>query len=243
MSIQVLNKELQTLASFNNGEILEYKPIGFPHEQGGLNAYSNLFYWASAFTERKSRIGLHAHKGYEIMTLILKGNVNHYDTKTDNWLALEEGSAQVINAGSGISHSEELGHKTEVFQIWFDPDLKKTLKLDPSYKDYSSNHFEELKISKGFYKTVFIGDKGPIHLISEHIQFSKYRLLTNVNLKLDADRVYSLYIYSGELILNGKIIITRNSFIKICQEQSIYLKAERECVYYLMENQNKQIHI
>lgn len=243
MSIQVLNKEQQTQGSFNNGEILEYKPIGFPHEEGGFNAYSNLFYWAFAFTEKKSRIGLHAHKGYEIMTLVLKGNVNHYDTKTCNWLALDEGTAQIINAGSGISHSEELGYKTEVFQIWFDPNLNKTLRLEPSYQDYSSSLFKELKIANGLYKTRIIGDKGPVHLISKHIQFSKYRLLTSANQKLDTDKVYSLYVYRGELILNGKIIITRNSFIKICQEQSIYLKAERECVYYLMENRNKQIHI
>ena len=41
----------------------------------------------------------------------------------------KEGDVQIIRAGNGISHAEEIDDNSEIFQIWFDPNLSKTLKL------------------------------------------------------------------------------------------------------------------
>ena len=46
--IEVYKKNEQAYGEFNNGEIIENKPIGFPGENNSLKAYSNLFYWAHA---------------------------------------------------------------------------------------------------------------------------------------------------------------------------------------------------
>ena len=106
MTINLYPKKTQVDGSFNFGEILEKKPIGFPHDNGQLKPYSNIFYWAHAFTSnKKSTIALHPHKGFEILTFVIKGKINHYDTKLKNWIQLEEGDVQVIRSGSGISHS------------------------------------------------------------------------------------------------------------------------------------------
>ena len=50
MSISIYTKENQADGNFNYGEILEKKPIGFPQDGGKLKPYSNLFYWAHAWT-------------------------------------------------------------------------------------------------------------------------------------------------------------------------------------------------
>ena len=42
---------------------------------------SNLFYWAHATATKDSTIGLHPHKGFEILTYVLKGKIRHYDLK------------------------------------------------------------------------------------------------------------------------------------------------------------------
>ena len=42
---------------------------------------------------------------------------------------LKEGDVQIIRAGNGISHAEEIDDNSEIFQIWFDPNLSKTLKI------------------------------------------------------------------------------------------------------------------
>ena len=82
MSVEVFTKEQQARGNFNNGEILEYKPIGFTQDGGDLKPYSNLFYWAHAWTPgNKSTIGLHPHQGFEICSFVLNGNINHFYTK------------------------------------------------------------------------------------------------------------------------------------------------------------------
>ena len=80
MKIEIYQIKDQAKGNFNNGEILENKPIGFPGENGKLKPYSNIFYWAHAWTtNKKSTIGLHPHKGFEICSFVLKGKINHYD--------------------------------------------------------------------------------------------------------------------------------------------------------------------
>ena len=50
MKIEIYQIKDQAKGNFNNGEILENKPIGFPGENGKLKSYSNIFYWAHAWT-------------------------------------------------------------------------------------------------------------------------------------------------------------------------------------------------
>ena len=51
---------------------------------------------------------------------MLKGNINHFDTKQNKWIPLK-GDVQIIRSGNGISHAEEIDDNSEIFQIWFDP--------------------------------------------------------------------------------------------------------------------------
>ena len=69
--LEIISKKSQAYGEFNNGEIIENKPIGFPKDGGKLKAYSNLFYWAYAKANFDSTIGLHPHKGFEIITYVI----------------------------------------------------------------------------------------------------------------------------------------------------------------------------
>ena len=106
IDVEIVKREDQVDGNFNNGEILEKKPIGFPQDGGSSKPYSNIFYWAHAWTnDMKSTIGLHPHQGFEICSFILEGNINHYDTKQEKWIPLKKGDVQIIRAGKGISLS------------------------------------------------------------------------------------------------------------------------------------------
>ena len=72
-------------------------------------------------------LALHPHRGFEICSFVLKGEIEHYDTLLDKWITLSEGDVQVIKAGKGISHSEKLKSGSEIFQIWFDPNIQESL--------------------------------------------------------------------------------------------------------------------
>ena len=179
MPVKIILKENQASGNFNDGEILEKKPIGFPQDGGAQRPYSNLFYWAHAFTSnKKSTIGLHPHRGFEICSFILKGKLKHFDTLLNKWISLDEGDVQVIKAGKGISHSEELYSNTEIFQIWFDPNIQNSLYEEPSYKDYKSSEFKSIDLKDKVTKV--ISDEN-----------------NSLNLETEGIRVYSCLLYTS----------------------------------------------
>jgi len=100
-----LKKDQQQLMPLFNGAFIENKPIPFPYGRKSY-AYSNLFYWAHLIARETAEFPLHPHEGFEIMTFVLKGSLEHYDTATKVWTPLSSGGVQVIQAGSGVQHSE-----------------------------------------------------------------------------------------------------------------------------------------
>ena len=174
MPIQKFSKEKQATGNFNYGEILENKPIGFPQDGGELKPYSNLFYWAHAWApDKDSTIGLHPHRGFEICSFVLKGEIEHYDTLLDKWITLSEGDVQVIKAGKGISHSEKLKSGSEIFQIWFDPNIQESLYINASYNDFKSKEFL-LQSYTGVEKKTISNEMNQIDLDSDGIQIFQY---------------------------------------------------------------------
>ena len=91
--------------------------------------------------------------------------------RQNKWIPLEEGDVQVIRSGSGISHSEEICDNSEIFQIWFDPDLSKTLIKQASYSDYKSNEFVISSTNNKVVKNI-IGSGSPVQIDSEGVSIN-----------------------------------------------------------------------
>ncbi|MEZ4963539.1 MAG: pirin family protein [Saprospiraceae bacterium] len=206
MSIQVIPKERQARGAFNGGEIVENKPIGFPREGGITRPYSNLFYWAYAEANVDSTIGLHPHEGFEIMSFVLKGYIKHFDTKLKEWRPLYEGDAQIIRAGSGISHSEFIAKNGAIFQIWFDPNLNKTLQQPATYDDYKSADLPVVQDGDISVKT-YIGSSSPIELDTEGLEIQQLSFKkANWEKSISPENVYSLYVQEGQFSINGEAV-------------------------------------
>ena len=202
MSIEIFPINLQAKGNFNNGEILENKPIGFPSDIGGLKPYSSLFYWAHAWTESKrSTIGLHPHQGFEICSFVLKGQINHYDTKQKKWISLNQGDVQIIRSGSGISHAEELMENSQIFQIWFDPDLSKTLKKEATYDDYKDNEFDKVESKHAVVKLIKSSNSN-MEMDTEGVAIKEYFIKKEAkSFELDIlnNKVHSFLILEGSI--------------------------------------------
>ena len=232
MAITIFKKDNQANGNFNGDEILEKKPIGFPHDGGILKPYSNLFYWAHAWASKKdSVIGLHPHRGFEICSFVLKGEIEHYDTLLDRWITLKEGDVQVIKAGKGISHSEKLKKGSEIFQIWFDPNLNESLYEEAKYSDYKSDNFSIRK--QDLRETKIISDiNNQIDLKSESIEIYQHKLSKGKYVHdIYKDRFHSIFIQSGIIKLKeetynaGDFLIVDNELsisIEIISEAKIF---------------------
>ena len=224
MAVKTYSKENQANGNFNGGEILEKKPIGFPQDGGMLRPYSNLFYWAHAWAPKNdSIIGLHPHRGFEICSFVLKGEIEHYDTLLDKWITLKEGDVQVIKAGKGISHSEKLKKGSEIFQIWFDPNLHESLYEEANYSDYKSKIFSIKK--KDGKETKIISDiNNQIDLKSDSIQIYQHSFTKGMyDHEIGQDRFHSIFIQHGRLKINDEIF-NSGDFLIVDGEVSISIE-------------------
>ncbi|MBL7827518.1 MAG: pirin family protein [Saprospiraceae bacterium] len=225
MSIRIIPKENQGQGAFNGGEIIENKPIGFPQDRSSVRPYSNLFYWAHAKAVTDSTIGLHPHQGFEICSFVLKGEIRHYDTKLRDWRPLSAGDVQIIRAGNGISHSEFMGKGGEMFQIWFDPNLNKTLAQAASYDDYKKADFPEM--TTGNTKvTTLAGNGSPFRMDTPGIEVKRIQLAGGrYEELLPPNRIASLYLIEGEAQINDQPI-GASDFIMVEAEEKLTFSSE-----------------
>jgi redox-sensitive bicupin YhaK (pirin superfamily) len=206
-----LPKDKQQLMPLFNGAFVENKPIPFP-ELGRSKAYSNLFYWAHLIAHETSEFPLHPHEGFEIMTFVFEGSVEHYDTATKVWTPLSAGGVQVIQAGSGVQHAERIVEGTRMFQIWFDPDFSKSMPKNAAYQDYAPQRFVQ-SASDGMSEVVYVGDHAPIYSETPGIEIRKIRFEEGMHtFDLDRDATYSYYLLEGEMSING-VLLNKDDFL------------------------------
>lgn len=207
MHLDIIHKSAQGQGEFNFGAILENKPIGFPGDGGRGRPYSNLFYWAHAWTPGgDSTIGLHPHKGFEIMSFVLRGEIEHFDTKLREWRKLAAGDAQIIRAGNGISHSEKVREGSAIFQIWMDPNLNVTLGQPASYDDYPSSAFP-LTERDGMVVKTYKGEGAPMRMVTPGVTIEELHIPQGTqSIHLGDQEVMSAYLLEGKLEVDGKMV-------------------------------------
>lgn len=235
MAIKIYKKNNQVYGEFNNGDIIENKPIGFPQDGIGLRPYSTLFYWANAIGVKESTIGLHPHQGFEIMTFVLEGKIEHYDTKNRNWIPLEKGQVQIIRSGSGIHHSEKALEGSRFFQIWFDPNLRESIKKDATYNDHKANEFPSSNI-KGISTVTYLGKGSPIVMDTPNLNI--YESMADEGfhrIYLEDSKVLSLYLIEGDMKIIGQQVQS-DDFIVVENEHIIEIEFLSPCRYFIIES-------
>ncbi|MDP3118940.1 MAG: pirin family protein [Sulfuricurvum sp.] len=83
--------------------------------------------------EPQSGFGMHPHRDMEIVTIVLKGSIEHTDSLGHHGFT-NAGEIQVMSAGTGIEHSERnpsTDEPLELFQIWIFPNAHN---LPPHYE-------------------------------------------------------------------------------------------------------------
>ena len=231
MPVQIVSKEAQAVGVFDGGAIVENKPIGFPQDGGEQQPFSNLFYWANAWSDNGGLIGEHPHKMFEIMSFVLEGEIQHYDSKFDRWLSLNKGDAQIIRSGSGITHAERLMPGSRIFQIWFDPNIKQSMLKEASYSDCKSadmNYSEKDGIAYKHY----VGNGGPLQIDAEGVEIREWTIQKgNHSITLDENKIYALYLLNGEATIEGRGVL-EHDFIKIENEKVINLVVNLETRFF-----------
>ena len=233
-SLTYTPKERQQLMPLFYGKFVENKPIPFP-DGNGSKAYSNLFYWAHLEAFETGEFPLHAHKGFEIMTFVFKGSLEHFDTATKVWTPLKASGVQSIQAGSGIEHAERITKGSELFQIWFDPDFFKALTMLPHYKDYPK---ESLHASKenGVETIEYIGKRGVVESITAGLTVKKMTFdKGEYHISIETTDTYSLYLLGGQMEVNTQVM-EKDGFLMLKDEHTLNIISHEPSELFMIES-------
>ncbi len=225
--IQLIKKSEQFNDAIFNGKLVVNKPV-YNGAGNNILPYSNLFYWSHSTATDDCEFGLHPHKGFEIMTFILEGNVSHYDTATNVWTPLEKGDFQIIQSNSGLQHRERITKGTRAFQIWFDPNFRNALLHKPAYVDYKSKDFEA-KFKNGVDTITYIGNGGSALAVTPNLTISKLIFENKIKTTIDLDEnsSYTFYVLNGKGSLNSSML-DENDAIRISNENVLEVDFEGE---------------
>jgi quercetin 2,3-dioxygenase len=224
MSIRIIPKARQGRGAFNGGQIIENKPVVMSPDST-VQPFSNLFYWAHAKAVVDSTIGLHPHQGFEICSFVLKGQIRHYDTSAKEWIPLQAGDVQIIRSGSGISHSEFMGEGSEMFQIWFDPNLQETISIPATYDDYRADQFPKQQPANEVEVTTLVGDDSPFRMRTPGVGVQRIQFGCGSHaLPLGAESVAAIYILEGEVLINGERV-GESDFVVAYMEDNLQIES------------------
>lgn len=204
LDITMYPPEDQGVGEFDGGRITEIKPLGFPGEGPGVPHTGPLFYWAWATAKGYGKIGLHPHRAFEIMSYALEGEIGHYDTM-GNRSRVKAGGAQVMQTGSGVSHEEEtVGDHNELFQIWFEPNLKETVRQTPTYAEFRHEDFP-VEVRDGITLKHVIGNGAPVSLVAEAaMQDILIPSSHGYRRELSSNRTLAMVVINGQGTLSGE---------------------------------------
>lgn len=241
MSFEIFSKPTQVYSEFNEGEVIEYKAIGFPTDKGPVKPYSTIFYLSNIISDDGAELPKHTHQGFEIFSYIVRGEMQHIDNISNSWITLNTGDAQLIKAGEGIVHSEKYQAGSQILQVWFNPDLRKTLLQKPSFHYNKADNFESYDLNK-IKVTVLINDSSDIKLDTLDVQIKELNIFHgNNSLSINPQHIYSFYLLKGGLEVNGRIL-NENDFMIIRNESILELTASREVKLISIETSDDMMY-
>ena len=113
-------------------------------------------------TDQKLGVGDHPHRGFETVTIAIKGEVEHRDSGGGGG-KITTGGVQWMTAGSGVVHDEfhsrdfaEKGGEFEMIQLWVNLPTKHKM-TKPKYQSFDKEDFPLVKLEDGTTFKVIAG--------------------------------------------------------------------------------------
>jgi quercetin 2,3-dioxygenase len=154
--------------------------------------------------------GMHPHNDMEIITIILRGELQHRDNM-GNGSVIRPGDVQVMSAGTGVMHSEFNPSKTNdvnLFQLWIFPKEKGIKpRYDQKSFDPSLRKNKVQTVASGFKKEgeLYIHQDAAISLASIDSGSE-----VNYSISKKGNGAY-LMVVEGSVEINGKILSLRDA--------------------------------
>lgn len=91
------------------------------HYKPGRAGFGSIRVFNDDTVEDQTGIPQHPHQNYEILSVILSGEMAHEDNLGNNF-RIQTNEVKLMSAGSGLFHGGVCYHTTNFLQIWVEPD-------------------------------------------------------------------------------------------------------------------------
>jgi quercetin 2,3-dioxygenase len=183
-------------------------------------------------TDRPRGVGEHPHRGFETVTVVYQGAVEHRDS-AGNAGTIGPGDVQWMTAASGVVHEEmherefaKRGGTLQAIQLWVN--LPTALKMSPpKYQTLLNAEIPVIHLSNGAgYARVIAGEvqgvKGPAKTFTP-IQVYDLRLNAGHQTELTLPGGYN----SALLVLSGQVVLNKSQAVKEAELAVLDTKGER----------------
>ena len=204
----------------------------FPVTSGRMN-HDPFVLFDHFAVEQGQGFDTHPHRGFEAITYLFSGSMNHKDN-LGNDSTVSGGGAQIFCAGRGISHSEMPAGKevTRGIQFWIN--LEKKLKtIEPSYQLVAAEEIPVLDFDGGS-RTIIVGEGSPVKLQND-ISYEYISLDNGASYKLEGiEGLHGLiYLLSGKLEVGKEMLEDAQSLLFDGDNKSLLIKAHTESRFML----------
>ena len=196
------------------------------------SAFGTLVAFNDDYMEPGKGFGIHPHVNMEIISILLKGKMNHKDSMGYS-TTFDEGGVQIMSAGSGLRHEEYNIGEGEVnfLQIWIQPKLQN---ITPRYQ------YRQFPRSSLVNKltTIISGEEGPAHCwINQNSKlllgyFDKDKKITySFN---PENKCLFIFLMEGKLKINEIVLQKRDAF-GIWETDQILIECSENSEFLIIE--------
>lgn len=180
-------------------------------------------------TAHKRGVGEHPHRGFETVTIVYQGELEHRDSTGSGGL-IGPGDVQWMTAGSGILHEEfhsaafaKSGGTLEMVQLWVNLPAKDKMTA-PGYQTLLNREIPVVELPEGAGNLRVIageygGSRGPARTYSP-MDVWDLRLEQNrtARLELPEGRTLALVVLRGTVQINGDQIAREAQWVQLDRE-------------------------
>ncbi len=202
----------------------------------------------SPTTERRG-VGQHPHRGFETVTIVYKGEVEHRDS-TGNGGVIGPGDVQWMTAASGILHEEfhseafaRSGGPLEMVQLWVNLPARDKMSA-PGYQGIVDRDIPDLalKDDAGRLRLIageFDGERGPARTFTD-IDVWDIRLNAGKSATFDVHqgRNTALVVLHGAVEVNGQEVVREGQLALFERDGSqVRLEANNDAVLLILSGE------
>ncbi len=200
-------------------------------------------------TDKERGVGWHPHRGFETVTVLYAGEVDHEDS-AGNRGTVGPGDVQWMTAGAGVLHKElhgrdfaRRGGTFEVLQLWVNLPAKSKM-TEPGYQTLLASDVPVVRLpDEGGSVRVIAGEfaqaKGPARSFTP-INLLDVRLRAGHRLQLDLRDGYTagLFIQKGRVIVNGNEDANQGELVVFERNgDEVTIEARTDATIFVMNGQ------